>query len=298
MSPELRSRLVLGPLLALIAIAAIAWDLASGNHYGTLALGALVTITAPREFARLARHLAPGVQTMPIVVGAVALVLVAWPGPEALGLPPGLPYSTIVISLALLWVCLRQMASHGLADFTANVGATILGLVYLGVAMQLLFQLAVLGEEEGMRGTKLLILTLVACKMGDVFAFAGGKCFGRHKLAPSISPGKTWEGFLASLVGSIGGTYGMVALLALAAPHLPAAAGHPSFDAWWHPMIWGVVLGPAGVLGDLVESCLKRQAGVKDSGSGLAGFGGYLDVFDAILIAAPVACVLALALAL
>jgi len=290
MAPELRNRLLIGPLLGAICLGLIVWDIATGHHWGAITLALIVAVTAPREYARLARGIAPGVQTMPIVVCTVAIVLTVWPGVGAMGIDTPMPVGSVVIALGLLWICLGQMARHGLDHFTANVGASTLGIVYLGVAMQLLAALALSeSPEDAARGAKLLALAIGACKFGDIAAFFGGRAFGRHKLAPAISPGKTWEGFAASLFGSVGGTYLIAWILQL-------IDEQAVFATWWQPVVWGLVLGPAGVVGDLVESCFKRSAGRKDSGGGLPGFGGFLDVFDAVLIAAPIACGLAIVL--
>jgi phosphatidate cytidylyltransferase len=291
MSPELRNRLLIGPVLGGTAFGLVIWDILAGVHYGSVILASIVALTASREYARLVRGIAPGVQTAPIIIATLLLVATVWPGPAAIGLEPSLPLGTLVISLVLVWACLAQMARHALQGFSANVATTMLGVIYIGVAMQLLAALSIHGgsAEDPSRGAKLLILAISACKFGDIFAFFGGRRFGRHKLAPAISPGKTWEGFVASLFGAVGGTFLMTWLLQLLSA--PAA-----FDQWWQPVVWGLVLGPAGVIGDLVESCFKRTAAMKDSGGGIPGFGGFLDVFDAVLIAAPIAYGLALVL--
>lgn len=289
MANELRNRLLIGPLLGGLALGLIAWDIVAGTYWGSVILGTIVALTASREFARLLRPIAPGVQTMPIVVTTLLLIYSVYPGTEFLGLSPGSGVGTVILSLGLVWICIWQMARHALENFLANVAASVFGLVYIGVSMQLLTELSVHAgtAADPTRGPKLLALTIAACKFGDIAAFFGGRAFGRRKLAPKISPGKTWEGFLASLVGSVGGTVLLVWILGLiAAPSV--------FDGWWQPVVWGLIVGPAGVLGDLVESCLKRSAAMKDSGGGIPGFGGFLDVFDAVLIAAPVAFGLAL----
>ncbi|MDA3960966.1 MAG: phosphatidate cytidylyltransferase [Planctomycetota bacterium] len=285
MGSELRNRLLFGPLLAAVALGLIATDILLAVHWGSMALAILVLLTATREYARLCRPLAPGVQPWSIAVVSVPLVLLVFPGQNLLETPVPLP--GVLLSSALLLVCLVQMMRHGLENFTANVAATMLGIVYLGVSMHLLVALSCIATpDDPSRGAKLLVLTLATCKCGDIAAYFGGRAFGKHKLAPKVSPGKTWEGFVASLFGSVGGTFLFAWLLQMINP--PAV-----FAGLWQPIVWGLILGPAGVIGDLVESCLKRAAGVKDSGAGLPGFGGYLDVFDAVLIAAPIACGLA-----
>jgi len=132
------------------------------------------------------------------------------------------------------------------------------------------------------------VLAFVATWANDTFAYFGGRFFGRHKMLPTISPKKTWEGFAGGAIGSV---VGCLVLLAI-------------FPARWLPgltvagcfLVGGVaaLLGPTG---DLVESMLKRAAGVKDSGSLIPGHGGLLDRIDALLFVAPWVYVCALLLA-
>jgi len=111
--------------------------------------------------------------------------------------------------------------------------------------------------------------------VGDMAAFAGGKTLGRHKLALRISPGKTWEGAVASMIGSM--AFGFLYLHYLV----------PTIGAW--QIVAVTAAGNiAGQIGDLAESSLKRGAGVKDSGTMLPGHGGWLDRVDSSLFALPV----------
>ncbi len=119
----------------------------------------------------------------------------------------------------------------------------------------------------------LVALMLVVCGM-DTAAYGFGKAFGRRKLCPRISPGKTVEGAIAGL---------------LAAVAITAAAGHWLGLPLYHGVILGLSLGVVGQVGDLFESMLKRRSGVKDSGAVLPGHGGILDRFDSLLFTAPLA---------
>lgn len=285
MTPELRNRLLIGPALGLLTIVAMVWDASHRQLFGMLLLATVGILSCCREYLRMLRPLAPGVQGLPIMLGSFLLVLVAWPGlGNTLPVLQDSHATMAIIGILLVWTCLVQMARHGTEDFAANLGATILGLAYLGLPLALLMALAASSGTDG-RGSQLVLLTLAACKLGDTTAFFGGRLFGRHKMCPGISPGKTWEGFAASLIGSVGGTCLVAWILGL---YLP-----PAFASWWQPALWGLILGPIGVAGDLVESCLKRSAARKDSGTALPGFGGFLDIFDAILLAGPVAYLLA-----
>jgi phosphatidate cytidylyltransferase len=301
MRPELRNRLLLGSGMGLVAVLGVVIDLMRDSHQAMLVLGLAGVLAGSREFARLARQtLAAEVQLAPMLVVGVLMVLEAhlhrsfsidagtsrWLLRVLLD-GPSQPLVPLLLALGLVWVVLVQMLRHATERFFANVGATMLGLVYLGVAINLLERLALVDEVHNYnRGTQLVLLFLAATKLGDVAAYFGGRAFGRHKMAPRISPGKTWEGFAFSFLGSLGGVYLFDWLLAVCCQHTP-------FDAWWKPAVWALLLGPLGVAGDLAESCMKRDAAVKDSGTALPGFGGFLDILDALILAAPVAYLLA-----
>ncbi|NML67050.1 phosphatidate cytidylyltransferase [Hymenobacter sp. RP-2-7] len=156
-----------------------------------------------------------------------------------------------------------------------NVGGTIAGLCYVSLSMSLLNSLAFTKGMFAPRHVFLLIFLIWAADTGAYFA---GKNFGKHKLAPSISPGKTWEGWAGG------------ALLTLA---VGWAAGYFVPDVpLGHRLVAAGVVAVFGPLGDLAESMLKRSAGVKDSGTFLPGHGGLLDRFDAFLLVLPVLALL------
>jgi phosphatidate cytidylyltransferase len=111
--------------------------------------------------------------------------------------------------------------------------------------------------------------------VSDTLAFFAGRAFGRRRLAPALSPGKTVEGALGGLVGGVAGAFG---IRALGLPLLPP----------WHALGLGLLVAAFGIVGDLDESLLKRWAGVKDSGTLFPGHGGMLDRLDALLFGAPV----------
>ena len=299
MSAELRSRLTIGPILAAIALGLLFWDInaclhGSPQHWGALILALIAAFTATPEFIRLMRPRTPGMQGKSVFVGTVALVACAWPQIQEWLTPLNdrMPVSgaAVVFGLSLAWMSLIQMRRFGTEHFIHNIGSSMLALCYLGVGLNLLLGIGVSENDDNEAfGAQVLMMTLTVVKLGDVSAFFGGKTFGKHKMSPRVSPGKTWEGFIASFIGAIGGSY----LFNYIASLPWSDVSQTPFAAWWSPLIFGMVIGPVGVLGDLVESCMKRDAAVKDSAAVLPGFGGFLDVFDAVLIAAPIACVLA-----
>ena len=128
-----------------------------------------------------------------------------------------------------------------------------------------------------------LISIIAVVKLSDAGAYFVGRAFGKHKMAPKLSPGKTVEGAVGALVvGSLGG---WLALEILQWIILGTTGGIPIHEC----LIYGLILSIAGMIGDLVESLMKRDAAVKDSSKWLPGLGGILDVFDSLLVAAGVA---------
>jgi phosphatidate cytidylyltransferase len=137
-------------------------------------------------------------------------------------------------------------------------------------------------------GTVLLLFLLICVWSGDIAALYIGKRFGKRKLAPRLSPNKTWAGSVASIVASV--VFGMALIFLgdyLSARGSTFTTLHTS-EPWWQAAILAAVLNIAAQLGDLLESALKRGANVKDSGNLLPGHGGVLDRIDALLLAAPV----------
>jgi phosphatidate cytidylyltransferase len=172
----------------------------------------------------------------------------------------------------------------------ASVAASVLGIIYIGASLSLLIAM-----RWDVAQAVLIIFTLCSVWAGDIAAYYIGKNFGRHKLAPVVSPNKSWEGAVASIIASIA-----VAFLIL--HYRGYIIGWFSFAGkfMWdvstptrpvsavHAVILGTLTNVAAQFGDLFESALKRGASVKDSGTLLPGHGGILDRIDALLFAIPV----------
>jgi phosphatidate cytidylyltransferase len=283
MPRELLLRLTLGPLLAAAVLGTVVWSWQIAHPGPVLGVLALIAFLAARELVPLLLVFAPGLVTLPLVLLAPALALAPWFERQ---IPGGLPMSELLLALGIGWAGLRRVQRAGLVGVNAHLGASACALLYAGVLPGAVTQLVLAGEARAPgQGYALLILTLAATKLCDTGAFFGGKLFGRHRMAPRISPGKTWEGFASGILFAIAGTWLCTWLL--------GRAGASLFDTAWEKILWGGVIGSAGVLGDLLESLLKRGAAAKDSGSSVPGFGGVLDILDAVLISAPVAAVLA-----
>lgn len=197
-----------------------------------------------------------------------------------------------IVGLALLAYC---TFFKPLGEVIANASSSIFCLLYTGLT---LFALPALREPPYGSSSVILFLLCVVWA-GDTAAYYVGRAFGRHKMAPTISPGKTWEGAIGSVVGSVLAAATLVALASFQqSPHgsemfgwlertCPAAILSYPDELWYWPVL-AILVNVAAQIGDLAESALKRSAGVKDSGDLLPGHGGVLDRIDALLVAAPV----------
>ena len=182
-----------------------------------------------------------------------------------------------ILCLTLLVYCtfLRPVA-----EVMADAASSIFCLLYAGFTL-----LALPTLHDQSNGASLVTFLLCAVWAGDVAAYYAGRAWGRHKLAPRISPGKTWEGAVASVAGSVLVAAGLVALAAGLQQHDIVVLSYPDEMGYW--LVLAVIVNVAAQVGDLAESALKRSAGVKDSGALLPGHGGVLDRIDALLLAAP-----------
>jgi len=171
--------------------------------------------------------------------------------------------SAVVISLILLLLCRQKEASF------IDWAWTIAGTLYVGWLLS--HFVALRGLDDGRNW---VFFALFVTFSSDTTAFFIGRALGRHHLAPHISPGKTWEGAIGGILGAI-----VVSLLFT----LPTPLSLPL--SYWQAILLGLLVSIFGQLGDLVESLLKRNTGVKDSGKLLPGHGGFLDRIDSIVFA-------------
>ena len=208
-----------------------------------------------------------------------------WPSHLGWTGPPPQPWRDLawVFAAVVLAGFLYEMAvfrEPGAAVVRSALLVWIVG--YLGFLSCFLAQMRWLppvdgGEGADLRGETALALTIFVAKSADIGAYFTGRLIGRHRMSPVISPKKTWEGLAGGLTLSMLVAVGLNRLVALGAGgDLNAAA-------------FGLVVGAAGVLGDLAESLIKRDGRQKDASHVVPGFGGVLDVVDSVLFAAPVA---------
>jgi phosphatidate cytidylyltransferase len=206
---------------------------------------------------------------LPLLAGGTAMEVVAWFwGPEALSL------SLLATVLAVLvW-----RLADGPAGYQPDVSAATLIAVYVPFLAGFA---ALLAAEPDGHWRVLLMLAVVV--LTDTGGYVAGVFLGRHPMAPAVSPKKSWEGLAGSLLAAAaGGAVGLPVLFGV---------------DWWWGVLFGLLVAGAAVLGDLAESLLKRDLGVKDMSSLLPGHGGLMDRLDSILFAAPAAYLLLGALA-
>lgn len=157
----------------------------------------------------------------------------------------------------------------------------LFGLIWIAYPLTLV---PLLWKQED--GPALVLFLMVCVWAGDIAALYIGKAFGKHKLAPRLSPGKTWEGSAASVLGSLAAA-GLVIWIGDTLTARGNLILHIT-EPIWQTLTLAAIVNIAAQLGDLLESAIKRGAGVKDSGTMLPGHGGILDRIDALLVAAPV----------
>jgi len=262
-------RIVTAAVLAPLALALVFF----GPKWLITIVVTAVAILAGWEFLGLAERC--GAKPPRLAVMAAFLALFAgnyqWPD-QTLVILSGL-------GLSLLACCtFRKPVERVLVDSCSSIFA----LCYVGLTL-----LAIPTMREESNGPSLIVFLLFVVWAGDITALYTGRMWGKSKMAPSISPNKTWAGAIGSVLGSVLVTVGLYALsLQLVQWNFTQL----SFAdvVWWYCLVMAVVVNVAAQVGDLAESALKRSAGVKDSGSLLPGHGGVLDRIDALLLAAPV----------
>ena len=250
----------------------------------TLAVAAVAAL-AGWEYMDLSRRCGANPPRVATMIALLALFAVNFEWPD---LTPAL---FGILGLGLLVYC---TFFKPVEETIADASASIFCLLYTGLTL-----IAVPSLHEQANGPSLVVFLLFVVWAGDTAAYYAGRAWGRHKMAPKLSPGKTWEGAIASVAGSVVIAAALVGLASLMQEPANSAVlswlerTFPSAvlsypDEIWYWLVLAAIINAAGQIGDLSESALKRSAGVKDSGSLLPGHGGVLDRIDALLLAGPV----------
>lgn len=251
-------RIITGVLIAIV----VGFTIWYGEPILTI-LAAIVAALAAYEYYSIVRseHVRP--LTYLGIVFAVLMVLNAH-SPFNFTLPLLFVLATLV---PLIWMIFRPNKDNSFINWSW----TLTGIFYTGWLIS--FYVSIRALEQGIGW---IFLVLACSAFSDVFAYATGSKMGKHAMASSISPGKTWEGAIGGLVGSI--LFAIVVSLCFTLPL-----------NFWQMILAGAIIAVFSQLGDLVESLLKRNMKTKDTGSLLPGHGGILDRIDSHLLIAPVA---------
>jgi phosphatidate cytidylyltransferase len=260
-------------LTAVVLIALVFAIVFFGQLWMITLFAALVAELAAYEYLQLASLSGAKVPLwwMAVATAMVFVVTYAWPIEAQLPVLSALGFLLFAVS------GFRAPLKRVLIDTSAG----LFGLVYIAYTMSLL---PLIWNRDD--GKPLLVFLMVCVWAGDIAALYIGKNFGKHKLAPKLSPGKTWEGSAASLAGSM-----LVAAIVFWIGDALSGRGNMVLhiqEPLWQLMLLAVIVNAAAQLGDLLESAIKRGADVKDSGTMLPGHGGILDRIDALLLATPV----------
>ena len=255
---------VLIPLVLLLVL--------KGHFWLLILAAAVVALAAAWEFMALADAGGAKLPRILVLIAIGVLFACAFRNADLIG--PAL----CAIGLLLFLVC---VFGSPLDRVLRDSAASLFCLVYIGFT---LCTLPLIGAQEG--GPSLLLLLLCVVWSGDTAAYYVGKSIGRRKLAPKLSPNKTWEGTVGSVAGSLVITVVLIELAKFLTGRGIDLLAYPG--SVWNWLLLALILNAAAQLGDLAESALKRGAGVKDSGTLLPGHGGVLDRIDALLLAAPV----------
>lgn len=272
----LRYRLITGPILVALVIA-LAWADDAATRRGSIPpwlvtgiAGLVISVIASIETSRL---LAAGgvAASVPLSIAAAAAAFAA-----TLFLPDAGPAAGAVEASVLLAILVAGLVRFSRGHVVKGVTVATAGLLLVAIYAGALIAFWPLLRIE--RGPWFLLGAVLLVKSSDIGAYAVGMTLGRHKLIPWLSPGKTREGLA-----------GGIATAALVGTGLAALTPGDSIAAipLWLGAVAGAVAALAGQAGDLAESLLKRDAGVKDSGAMLPGMGGILDVVDSLLFAGP-----------
>lgn len=230
----------------------------------------LVGIT---EVARSLRTIGRDVPLPPVIGGAVLMIALAYARGSSALLVGLLLTLLAVLGWGYLAALVRPAAADGGPDRLRSGAAAAFTALYVPFLASFCALLAAPADGPGRVTT---FIATVVCS--DVGGFAAGVAFGRHPMAPTVSPKKSWEGFAGSLL----------ACLVAGAIFLPVLL----HAAWWTGPLYGLAVASAATIGDLGESLVKRDIGVKDMGRLLPGHGGIMDRLDSLLVAAPVAWLL------
>ena len=236
-------------------------------HTPFLAILALFTLIGGFEFFKMAQPKYGEIATSPFLIFSLALFFCFIFFPENI-----IPITILLLALTSL-ISFTYKVFKSAENPIGKISLSLFPIFWIAIPMGLL---AFWQTNYDCKTT--ILSTLILIWLSDTFAYCGGSLFGKHKMIERISPKKTWEGFGISLLLTIASAVGI--------SFIPFF-NDPNFSSTIDWIGFAIVVNLSGTVGDLVESMVKRDAGVKDSGNFLPGHGGWLDRFDSILFAVP-----------
>lgn len=282
----LRTRLLVSFVLVPAFIGLCWLDARIGNSAAIImSLALILAIQSCRELGGLLKLERGSIAAM--IAGCLLILLTLWGrhaafGPETLRPLDALGPTLMAFAVAVLGLLfIRTVVFLHPGGHAQTLGAEVLGLSYIGVLLATVAELRWTGG--GGLGYLALGSLVIGAKVGDIGGYTFGRLFGKKKLAPVLSPGKTRAGAVGAVLTAAVAT---ACWLRFTGPLFDADA---KVGSWPHLLTFGAVLGVVGLVGDLCESLLKRDAGMKDASHLMPAFGGLLDLIDSILYAGPVA---------
>lgn len=281
----LKYRLMSGFTLGGIVIAALFWQGIPGAIF-FLVLNSILLAGGLSEFFKMTEKIGlKGFSKMTVVVGLLTIFSIAIPA--MMGIQLKFPFSEFLIIAFIIFGFLRVFNKEEHSKGLISLFVSIAGLVYIGWTLSFICKIYFI-EEVSMSGRYLVLYLIAVTKSSDIGAFFTGTLShkilpgGNHKIAPKLSPGKSWEGFVGGIAGSV--------LTALALHHYfgdKMVIDGVRLIQPWTAVVIGASFATLGFIGDVAESALKRASGMKDSGNSIPGMGGVLDVVDSLTLVSP-----------
>ena len=264
----LKTRIILGTAMLLSFCGIIYIDYAFDSDMGIGILGLIAGAMCLSEFYRIVEKKGFAPFKVSGIIGGIIVFLGLWLSTYKDGLKP--IFSCILFPI-VFWLFFVQALKRGIDDTIKNISVTVFGIIYICFFLSFIMPI-----RHMPNGLNIILIVLLLTKGGDIGGYLFGRKFGRNKFS-SFSPNKTIEGASFALFCSL--------MIAVALNALPGMRVMPFYQI----VPFGLLVGASGIIGDLIESIIKRDMAVKDASSAIPAFGGLLDILDSLLISIPVA---------
>ena len=264
----LKTRIILGTAMLIAFCGIIYIDYAFDTDIGIGILGMLAGGICLFEFYNIVEKKGFAPFKLSGIIGGIIVFLGLWCSIYNDGLKP--IFSFILFPI-IFWLFFVQALKRGIDDTIKNISVTVFGIIYICFFLSFIMQIRHMHD-----GLNVILIVLLLTKGGDIGGYLFGRKFGRHKFS-SFSPNKTIEGASFAMFCSL--------MIAVGLNAIPGMKVMPFYLI----VPFGLLVGASGIIGDLIESIIKRDMAVKDSSSAIPAFGGLLDILDSLLISIPVA---------